>query len=451
MGDNISMNLCWRSTIWDGLLSVLLCLSLAGTVQGETVANTPLSLQDALDIALQQHPILRVGQADIEAARQRVWQETAGYLPRGAYTYRFMREEIPVTTAVGGIEADDIIQRRTTSQTFNFHRTNFRMSQLLFDFGRTLHAIRSAVADVDASRSDLETLKQTVIFNTKQAYYSLLSTQRLLKVGEETVRQNTQLLEEAQARLEVGLAPRFDVTQSQVQLSNAQLNLVIAKNNVALSHETLRTALGSPQPLTFSVEDTLDRRSFTFDAETILQLAYASRSELRSIQAQQRMTAERVASLQKQYLPSVSGDAQYNWTGREHPLQDGWQLGVTLTFPLFNDIRTIAQVGEVQANLRRLKAEEENLRLKITLEVRRSLLTLRQAEESIRVNEQTVVQAQENTELAEGRYTAGVGNIIEVTDAQVSLTSARANQIHALYTFKTALADLERATGKALE
>ena len=72
------------------------------------------------------------------------------------------------------------------------------MSQLLFDFGRTLHAIRSAVADVDASRSDLETLKQTVIFNTKQAYCSLLSTQRLLKVAEATVRQNTQLLEEAQ-------------------------------------------------------------------------------------------------------------------------------------------------------------------------------------------------------------------------------------------------------------
>ena len=163
------------------------------------------------------------------------------------------------------------------------------------------------------------------------------------------------------------------------------------------------------------------------------------------------MTAERVAALQKQYWPSVSGDAQYNWTGREHPLQDGWQLGVTLTFPLFDDIRTIAQVGEVQANLRRLKAQEENLRLEITLEVRRSLLTLGQAEESIRVNAQTVLQAQENMELAEGRYTTGVGNIIEVTDAQVSLTSARANQIQALYTFKTALADLERAVGKALE
>ena len=451
MGDNISMNLCWGSMVRDGLLSLLICLSLAGTVQSETVSNTPLSLQDALDIALQQHPILRIGQADIEAAQQRVWQETAGYLPRGAYTYRFIREEIPVTTAVGGIEADNIIRQRTTSQKFNFHRTNFGMSQLLFDFGRTLHAIRSAVADVAANRSDLETLKQTVIFNTKQAYYSLLSTQRLLKVAEETVRQNTQLLEEAQARLEVGLAPRFDVTQSQVQLSNAQLNLLIAKNNVSLSHETLRTALGSPQPFTFTVEDTLDRRSFTFDAEKILTLAYSSRSELQSIQAQQRMTAERVASLQKQYLPSVSGDAQYNWTGREHPLQDGWQLGVTLTFPLFDDIRTIAQVGEVRANLRRLKAQEENLRLEITLEVRRSLLTLGQAEESIRVNAQTVLQAQENMELAEGRYTTGVGNIIEVTDAQVSLTSARANQIQALYTFKTALADLERAAGKALE
>ena len=113
-----------------------------------------------------------------------MWQKTAGYLAPPACTYRFIREEIPVTTAGGGIEADDIIQRRPTSQKFNFHRTNSGMSQLLFDFGRTSHAIHSAVADVDASRSDLETLKQTVIFNTKQTSYSLLSTQRLLKAAE---------------------------------------------------------------------------------------------------------------------------------------------------------------------------------------------------------------------------------------------------------------------------
>ena len=76
---------------------------------------------------------------------------------------------------------------------------------------------------------------------------------------------------------------------------------------------------------------------------------------------------------------------------------------------------------------------------------------MHEAAERIRVSEQIVVQAQDNLDLAEGRYSAGVGNIIELTDAQVSLTSARASNVQALYTYKTALAELERAVGQRVE
>jgi outer membrane protein TolC len=209
--------------------------------------------------------------------------------------------------------------------------------------------------------------------------------------------------------------------------------------------------MGVTGPFHYTLVDTLERGAVTLDDEAILTQAYAARPELASLRAQQKSVGERVSSLQKQYLPSVSGTAQYSWTGREYPLQQGWLWGVTLTFPLFDDILTTAQVGEAQANLRNLQAQEEDLRQQIVLEVRQSLLKLREAEESIRVSEQTLVQAQENLDLAEGRYAAGVGNIIELTDAQVSLTSARANNIQALYNYKTAVAQLEKAIGRSLE
>jgi outer membrane protein len=195
----------------------------------------------------------------------------------------------------------------------------------------------------------------------------------------------------------------------------------------------------------------LERGALTVNDEALVAQAYANRPELRSIQAQQRATTEQVSALQKQYLPSVTGTAQYNWTGREYPLQQGWLWGVTLTVPLFDDILTTGQVGEARANLRGLQAQEDNLRQQIALEVRQSFLTLRQAEESIRVSEQTSVQARENLDIAEGRYAAGVGNIIELTDAQVSLTSAQANTIQALATYKTAVAQLEQAINQPLE
>jgi outer membrane protein TolC len=197
--------------------------------------------------------------------------------------------------------------------------------------------------------------------------------------------------------------------------------------------------------------DAFDRQPFSVNETDILRQAYANRPELHSVWAQQKAATERVSELQKQYFPSVTGNAQYNWTGREHPLQEGWVVGLVLTIPLFDSILTTAQVGEARANLQRFTAEEENLRQQITLEVRRSLLDLRRADESIRVSEQTEVQARENLALAEGRYQAGVGNIIEVTDAQISMTSAQANTIQALYNFKTAVAQLEKAVGRNLE
>jgi outer membrane protein TolC len=209
--------------------------------------------------------------------------------------------------------------------------------------------------------------------------------------------------------------------------------------------------MGVPDLSGFTLVDTLERRPVVFDDEQVLARAYAHRPELRSVQAQQQAAAQHASSLQKQVLPSVFGNAQYNLTGREYPLQEGWFWGLTLTVPLFDNILTVAQVGEALADLRNLQAQEENLRQQVTLEVRQSRLNLRRAEESIRVSEQTVVQAQENLELAEGRYAAGVGNIIEVTDAQVSLTSARANNIQALYTYETAMAELEKAIGQRLE
>ena len=435
------------------LIMTLLCYFLSPVHAQEPQASvTSLSLQDALDRALSQHPTLRIGQTEVEAAQQRVRQEKTGYLPRGGYTYTYSRQQIPVTTAVGGIEVED--QTRTTAQTFNFHSTAFSLDQLLFDFGRTLDTIRAAAAEVEARHYDVATTRQTLIFTTKQAYYSLLAAQRFLRLAEETVQDNQHHLAEAQARFDTGLAARFDVTQSQVQLSNAELTLISARNNVALARETLRTAMGETADFAFRLTDSLDSTSVTlstFTEDVVLKHAYANRPELRSLQAQHRAAAQRLSALQKHYLPSVSGTAQYNWTGRDYPLADGWLWGVTLTFPLFDDVRTLAQVGEAKARLRTLDAQAEHLRQQIGRAVRQASLRVREATQRVQLSQRTFQQARDNLELAAGRYTTGLGNIIELTGTQVLLTSAQANQIQALAAFNIAVAELERAVGQRLE
>jgi len=113
---------------------------------------------------------------------------------------------------------------------------------------------------------------------------------------------------------------------------------------------------------------------------------------------------------------------------------------------IFNGGLTTAQVGEAKANLDNLRATEDATRQNVTLEVRQALLNLRQAAESIGVADKGLQQARENLTLAEGRYKTGVGNIIELTDAQVSLATAEASRVQALVGYRTALAALERST-----
>jgi outer membrane protein TolC len=179
-----------------------------------------------------------------------------------------------------------------------------------------------------------------------------------------------------------------------------------------------------------------------------LREAYDSRPELASNLALQRAAELDVLARRKQHLPNLTGSAAYEWSGSDYPLRDGWLVGGSLQFPLFSGGRTSAEVGEARADLERLRFDEAGLRQDILREVRRALLELQRAAESIDVTHRASEQARENLALAEGRYETGVGNIIELTDAQTQRARADADHVRALYGYQIAIAALERAVGR---
>ncbi len=400
------------------------------------------TLQECIAIALEHHPSLKAAAATVEAGTQRVWQAASGYLPQVNANYVATRQGTSVS-------ARTQTQVGTTTTTYNFYNTGVSFSQRLFDFGKVLDGIRAAQATEQSLQADESTQRETVVLNVKQSYYNLLAARRLLAVADETVHQNQQHLDLAQGRFQVGLAPKFDVTNAQVQVANADLNRVTARNNVSVARETLRNALGLTEPMDFDIVDDLGGAHVTITQDQALKMAYDNRPELRSIQAQERADTEQIAALKKDYLPYLAGNGGYNWSGSDYPLQSSWNIGASVNLSIFNGGLTTAQIGEAEANLSNLKYNEEVLRQNIALEVRQAVLNMQQAVESIRVSATALRQARENLELAEGRYQTGVGNIIELTDAQASLTTAEANHVQALYNHQTAIAAVEKATAQS--
>jgi len=183
----------------------------------------------------------------------------------------------------------------------------------------------------------------------------------------------------------------------------------------------------------------------TFDEA--LARAYENRPDLKALAARRQAAEESINFAKKGYYPVLSGNASYNWGGQNFPLEEGWMIGAVVTIPLFNGYLTMNQVAEARSNLYVLKANEESTRQQILLDVQQAYLSLQEAEESIAAADLAVKQNQENLDLANGRYAAGVGSPIEITDALTSYANAQVVFNAALYNYKLAQATIEKTMG----
>jgi outer membrane protein TolC len=174
----------------------------------------------------------------------------------------------------------------------------------------------------------------------------------------------------------------------------------------------------------------------------------AQKKKESSVSRKKEALKKNVLLNQKGYLPVLSGSAGYGYVGNDSTSDRSWSVGVALTFPLFTGFSTKYQIDEAKANLNVLKANEDSLTQQVSLEIESAYLSLKEASERIGAAETVVRQAMENVELAEGRYEAGVGSSIEITDAMITLNNAKMTYITALADYHVAQANLEKAMGE---
>lgn len=212
-------------------------------------------------------------------------------------------------------------------------------------------------------------------------------------------------------------------------MSNAKLGMIKSGNALKIAIANLNNAMGIPDAPEYSIEDNLSFQNFPVTFEDALSEAYKNRPDIRSISSKVLAAENSIELARKGFYPALTGSAAYNWTGESLTSDNGnksWNIGATLSI---------------------LKANEELLRQSVFLEVQQAYLNLQEAGERIPASELTVRQAEENRDIAKGRYEAGVGNPIEVTDAETVFTNAKTTYIQALYDYKISQANLEKAMG----
>jgi outer membrane protein len=405
-----------------------------------------VTLERAVQIGLKRHPNVLAGQGSVAASEAKKGQAEAGYWPTLNANAGYSRQRAASLST--GTSTVGIGGRVQTTHSFEQYSTGATLQQTLFDFGKTSTNVDIQKQNIDASKADLENTEEQIILNVKQAYYNLLRVRRNRAVAVETVNQFQQHLQQAKGFFEVGTKPKFDVTRAEVDLSTAKLSLIRAENSVRLAVVSLNNAMGLPDAPEYAIDDNLAFAKYVVGLDDAVKKAYDNRPELKALIAR-RIAAEKAVYVAKTgYFPMLMGSANWSWAGQRFDTNDGsWSAGVALSIPIFSGFLTKNQVSEAKANLSILAANEEALRQNMLLEVQQSYITLTESEERIVTAELTVRQAKENHEIAIGRYAAGVGNPIEVTDAEVTLSLAKVAHIDALFDYKMAAASLEKAMG----
>jgi outer membrane protein TolC len=374
----------------------------------------------------------------VNAARSRVGQARSGYFPQITLNGAYNRDTLLTgpTNTIAPLRQDSYSESATLTQN-------------IFDFGRTGTQVSIQQRNLDASQEDLRDATGLIVFNVKSAYYGLLRAEKSRDVLGETVKLFEKQLDQARGFYEAGVRSKFDVTNAEVELSNAKLNLIRAENALRIALVTLNNAMGVPDAPEYTIEDSLPFRKYEITFEEARNAAFLNRPDVRSTAARREAAEESLSFARRGYFPTLSGNANYIKAGETYPPdQDSWSAGVTLTIPLFSGFLTTHQVREARENLNVAKANEEALRQNVLLTVQQAHLSLLEAEERVGVAELTVKQAEENHAIAHGRYEAGVGSPIEETNALVNLSNARTNFIAALADYKVAEAALRRAMGE---
>ncbi len=431
-----------------------LALALAVIARADEVK---LSLHECIETALKNQPSMLAASASIDAGRGRETQAASPYYPQVSASTGYS-ESRQLGGSLGG---------ETTSKSYT---TTLQVSQTIYDFGKTGNAYDAARWGTRSSEQDAERIRREVVLNVKQAFFSLLQADKLVEVAQKTVEQTESHLSQAQAFFRAGSKPRFDVTRAEVDVNNARLSFINAKNSVRVRTIALNNAMGVDPGRPTQINDALPALPLLPTMEQAQADALKHRPELMKADADIEAARSRVKAEEANYLPTLSASGAYNWAhgttetdfgSQSLPgfsgqtltsdIQDSWNAGITLTVPLFQGGLTRGRVSEARANLLFLEAQRDTIRQSILLELNQAFADLEGSSARVDVMESTVKKAQENLDLAQGRYEAGIGPYIEVTDAQLAAVNAETDHIQAMYDYQLAVARLLKAVGLGTE
>ena len=399
----------------------LLCLCIILSLfASQAEGNSVLTLDQAIQTALENNPGIMASDADIDIERAGVKRAKSAYYP-----------EISSRLIV----------------PFIGRESGFFLDQLLYDFGRTSNRVKSSKARLRSSKYDREATKEDLILDTQIAYYTVLAKTHLARAREKKVVEYEKRLEQSKGFLEAGRIPPVDVTKTQVDLGTSKLEALSAQNELEIAKVNLLTVIGLEGEFTYELEDSLTYTKEIIDLESVIDQALQTRPELKSLKAKEEAMRANIQATKKEFYPLIFGRTAYRFEGKGAQTP-GFIAGVGLKFPIFVGFSRFADIENARGNLKRVKAEMAQEKAAIVSEIKKLYLDLEFSEQNIIVTENTRRSAQASLELARERHRLKRASDVELAEAEALYAATNATYMQSIYNYNIAAARLKRAIGE---
>jgi outer membrane protein len=421
-----------------------------------------LTLEKAIQLALHNHPRGLAARDEASSVGERVGEARSAMLPQvyGSGQYLAATDNgvgdasflnpgyiprIPGTTHDRSADA---------SQGFvpgNNYAMALGASQFLFDFGRRRGFVKEREFESDAARADSKFIDLSLIYEVTQRYFAFLADHQKLIVYEKAVAQREEQLHDADVKANAGLVPQVDVYTAQAELARAKVQRLDAQNLEQTGKAALDNSMGfGASAPDYKLVDMLTYHPINGDVTQYYVAALKLRPDLSEIEDQARAEGAKITQYRSDFFPTVNAVAGYNAVGTNTPATNNYDAGIMISWPIFNGFETEHQIAEARFHREALHHQMQALEQRIYFEVKSAFLNWQASLERIHRTELTVAASRARLELATKRYDAGLGNIIELTDAERFYIEDDAAYIDALYDYAITRAALDSATAQSL-
>lgn len=407
---------------------VAACLTIAAQTPVKPAIPTKLSLKEAEDIAVKNHPQVSAALLYALAANQVVTEVGAAKFPNFFASLTGAGAGDNTRIAAGGLNNPTILSRGATGMS---------ISQLVLDFGRTNSLMESSRLHAKAVEQTAEATREQIIFQVDRAYYVALRAQALLKVADQTVAARQLVAEQAEALRQSGLKSGLDVSIANYNVAEAKLLLARSQNEVEAAFADLSTALGSRDEQVFDLADEGLPATLLPAQPELVDDALRKRPELSALQFERDAAFQFLKAEKALKKPSISAV----WNAGFIPFRDSKlsnyynAAGFNISIPIFNG--RLFKAREAEADYK-AKATEQNLRdveNRVTHDVRLAWLSANTAYQRVGLSAQLLSRAQESLDLAQERYRLGLSSIVEFSQAQLNVTIAEIESANAKYDY----------------